>query len=83
MTPAMNGLVVLLLVVHVIVAIALIIFVLLHSGKGTGMSSMFSGVMPTTSVGTSIVEKNLNKITIGLAIVFATTLLALMVLYTP
>lgn len=79
----MNGLVVLLLVVHVIVAIALIIFVLLHSGKGTGMSSMFSGVMPTTSVGTSIVEKNLNKITIGLAIVFATTLLALMVLYTP
>lgn len=83
MTPAMNGLVVLLLVVHVIVAIALIIFVLLHSGKGTGMSSMFSGVMPTTSVGTSIVEKNLNKITIGLAIVFAVTLLALMVLYTP
>ncbi len=79
----MNGLVVLLLVVHVIVAIALIIFVLLHSGKGTGMSSMFSGVMPTTSVGTSIVEKNLNKITIGLAIVFAVTLLALMVLYTP
>ena len=79
----MNALVVLLLIVHVIVSIALIVFVLMHSGKGTGMSSMLGGVMPTTSVGTSIVEKNLNKITIGLAIVFAITLLALMVLYTP
>ncbi len=83
MTPAMNALVVLLLIVHVIVSIALIIFVLMHSGKGTGMSSMLGGVMPTTSVGTSIVEKNLNKITIGLAITFAVTLLALMVFYTP
>jgi len=79
----MNGLVVILLVLHVIVSFALIVFVLLHSGKGTGMSSMFSGALPTTSVGTSIIEKNLNKITVVLAVTFVVNLLLLMVLYTP
>lgn len=78
----MNGFVVILLIVHVIVSIALIIFVLLHSGKGTGMSSMFSGALPTTSVGTSIIEKNLNKITVVLAVTFVVTLLLLMIFYT-
>jgi len=78
----MNGFVVILLIVHVIVSIALIIFVLLHSGKGTGMSSMFSGALPTTSVGTSIIEKNLNKITVVLAVTFVITLLLLMIFYT-
>jgi len=79
----MSGLVVVLLILHVIVSVALIIFVLLHSGKGTGMSSMFSGMMPTTSVGTSIVEKNLNKITIVLSVIFGVNLLLLMVLFRP
>lgn len=79
----MNGLVVILLVLHVVVSFALIVFVLLHSGKGTGMSSMFSGALPTTSVGTSIIEKNLNKITVALAVTFVVNLLLLMVLYTP
>ncbi|MBS3974695.1 MAG: preprotein translocase subunit SecG [Actinobacteria bacterium] len=79
----MNGLVVILLVLHVVVSFALIVFVLLHSGKGTGMSSMFSGALPTTSVGTSIIEKNLNKITVVLAVTFVVNLLLLMVLYTP
>lgn len=79
----MNALVGIILVVHVIVSIGLIVFVLLHSGKGTGVSSMFSGVMPSTSMGTSIIEKNLDRITIGLAVVFSITLLLLMVLYNP
>lgn len=79
----MSPLIGIILVVHVIVSIGLIVFVLLHSGKGTGMSSMFSGVMPSTSSGTGIIEKNLDRITIGLAVVFTITLLLLMILYTP
>ncbi len=79
----MSALVGIILVVHVIVSVGLIAFVLLHSGKGTGVSSMFSGVMPTTSTGTSIIEKNLDRITIGLAVMFSVTLLLLMVLYAP
>lgn len=79
----MNVLVGLILMVHAVVCVGLVVFILLHSGKGTGVSSMFSGVMPTTSSGTGIIEKNLDRITIALAVVFAITNLLLMILYTP
>lgn len=79
----MNVLVGIILVIHVAVSIGLVVFILLHSGKGTGVSSLFSGAMPTTSTGTGIIEKNLDRITIVLASVFAVTLLLLMVLYHP
>ena len=79
----MNVFVGIIMVVHAAVSIGLVVFILLHSGKGTGVSSMFSGVMPTTSTGTGIIEKNLDRITIGLSLVFALTNLLLMILYTP
>lgn len=79
----MNVFVGLILVVHVTVSIGLVVFILLHSGKGAGVSQMFTGVMPTTASGTGIIEKNLDRITIVLASTFAVTLLLLMVLYNP
>lgn len=79
----MNVFIGIILAIHVLVSVGLVVFILLHSGKGTGVSSMFSGVMPTTSSGTGIIEKNLDRITIVLASVFAVTLLLLMVLYHP
>ncbi len=71
------------LIVHSLFAIGLIVFVLLHSGKGTGLSSMFGGMMPSTASGTGIIEKNLDRITIGLAVGFAVTSVLLMLLYRP
>jgi len=44
---------------------------------------MFSGVMPTTGSGTGIIEKNLDRITIVLAVVFTVTTMLLMLLYHP
>jgi len=67
------------LLTTVISAIAIIVFVLLHSGKGAGLSEMFGGMMPVTSTGTSIIEKNLDRITIVCAVVFGVSLLVLMV----
>ncbi|HZD60248.1 MAG TPA: preprotein translocase subunit SecG [Anaerolineae bacterium] len=64
-------------VIHVILAIGLIIAILLHSGKGTGLSSAFGGALPSTFSGTSIIEKNLNRITVGLASAFGVTTLIL------
>jgi len=55
--------------------------VLLHSGKGTGVSEMFGSVMAPTSSGTSIIERNLDRITIGFAVAFMVSLLVLMVIY--
>ena len=59
----------------------LIVFILLHSGKGTGLSDMISAAVYNTSTGTSIAEKNLDRITIVLAIVFMVTLIAMMVIW--
>lgn len=60
-------------------AIALIVLVLLHSGKGTGLSETFGGMQ--SSVGTGIIEKNLNRLTVGAAVVFVVTLVAFMFIW--
>ncbi len=53
---------------HFIVSIALIILVLLHSGREAGMGGM--GFVPTSQGGTHIVERNLTRVTIVVAFVF-------------
>ncbi len=80
-TSRVNAIVVLTLVVWFVSAIGLIIFVLLHSGKGTGLSEMLGGVMSPTASGTSIIEKNLDRITIGFAAAFMLSLIVLMIAY--
>lgn len=74
--------VIIIMVLHVAAAIGLIVFVLLHSGKGTGLSSMFGGLSSAAS-GTTIIEKNLDRITIALASTWAVTSILLMVFYRP
>ena len=69
------------LIVWAISSIGLIVFVLLHSGKGSGLSDMLSGSMSPTNTGTGVIEKNLDRITIGFAIAFGVSLLLLMVVY--
>ena len=81
-STGVSAFVYLLVVIHVLLAVGLIVFVLLHSGKGTGLSSMFGG-MQSSATGTSIIEKNLDRITIGLAVGWALTSLLLMMLYRP
>ncbi len=77
----MNWLVILFLVLLVVSGIGMIIFILMHSGKGTGISDMIASSMYSTQTGTSIIEKNLDRITIICAIVFMVSLLVLMVIY--
>jgi preprotein translocase subunit SecG len=56
------------IVIHLIAALFLVIFVLLHSGKGSGLSDMFGGTSGLSG-GTSV-ERRLDQITIVTAIVF-------------
>lgn len=77
----MNPLLILVLVVWAVSGVGLIVFVLLHSGKGTGVSDMIASSLYSTQTGTNIIEKNLDRITIIFAIVFMLSLLALMLLY--
>lgn len=69
------------LILLVVSGIGLIIFILLHSGKGTGISDMIASSVYSTQTGTSIVEKNLDRITIIFAVIFIVSLLVLMVIY--
>lgn len=69
--------VVLTIVIHVISSLSLIGLVLMHSGRGGGLSDMFGGGLGATAAGSTVVEKNLDRITIVVALVFAFATLAL------
>lgn len=66
--------------IDVIAAFALIVMVLLHSGRGGGLSDMFGAGMGSTAAGSTVVEKNLDRITIILSLIFGFCTLALALL---
>ena len=69
------------LVLLVLSGVGLVFFILMHSGKGTGISDAIASSMYSTQTGTSIIEKNLDRITIICAIVFMVSLLVLMIIF--
>lgn len=77
----MSPLLIILLILLLVSGVGLIVFILLHSGKGTGISDMIASSVYSTQTGTSIVEKNLDRITIVFAIIFMVSLIALMIVY--
>ena len=67
-----------LIVIHVFVSLLLTLFVLLHAGRGGGLSDMFGGAAGGGSMaGSTVVERNLDRITVATAIVFAFTTILL------
>lgn len=58
---------------QILSASVLVFLVLLHSGKGGGLSDMFGGGMGAQAAGSTVVERNLDRITILAALVFAFT----------
>ena len=77
----MNPFLIIMLILLVVSGLGLIVFILLHSGKGTGISDMIASSVYSTQTGTSIVEKNLDRITIIFAVVFFVSLIVLMIIY--
>jgi preprotein translocase subunit SecG len=58
-------------VLHLLISLSLIFLILLHAGRGGGMSDMFGGGMSSGSVGGStVVERNLDRLTVALSIAF-------------
>ncbi|MGH2768660.1 MAG: preprotein translocase subunit SecG [Actinomycetota bacterium] len=64
---------VVLLAIHVIASLLLILFILLHAGRGGGLSDMFGGGMGGSLSGSTVVERNLDRITVVTACVFTVT----------
>jgi preprotein translocase subunit SecG len=64
---------VLLLVLNLLV----IVLVLLHKGKGGGLSDLFGGGVSSSLGGSSVAERNLDRITIALLLIWSATIVAL------
>ncbi len=65
------------IVIEVLSALGLIFLILMHSGRGGGLSDMFGGAVGAATQGSTVVEKNLDRITVATALIFAFTTLTL------
>ena len=64
-------------VLLVISGLLLTLLVLLHKGKGGGLSDMFGGGMSSTMSGSSVAERNLDRFTVALGLVWGATVIGL------
>src|SRR4051794_6366597 len=55
----------------------LVVMILLHKGRGGGLSDMFGGGSSSSLGGSSVAEKNLDRITIGVALIWVACIIAL------
>lgn len=63
-------------VVLIITSVLLIVLILLHRGKGGGLSDLFGGGISSSIGGSSVAEKNLNRLTVGIGMVWAAAIVA-------
>ncbi|MHB1487059.1 MAG: preprotein translocase subunit SecG [Acidimicrobiales bacterium] len=59
--------------IHILVSLSLIVLILLHSGRGGGLSDMFGGSVGQAAAGSTVAEKNLDRLTVAIAVTFAFT----------
>ena len=71
--PTLTGV---LITVHLGISLLLVVLILLHSGRGGGLSDMFGG-MGSVAAGSTVVERNLDRITVAAVIAFGFTTLIL------
>ena len=73
----MDTLKIILQVVLVITSLANVMLILMHKGKGGGLSDMFGGGMSAAVGSSGVAERNLNRITVGVALVWTMTIVGL------
>ena len=70
-----------LLILWFISAIGTILLVLMHSGKGTGISDMIASSVYNAQAGTGVLEKNLDRLTLIFSLVFVGITVVFMITY--
>lgn len=58
-------------------SLMMIVLVLMHKGRGGGLSDMFGGGISSSLGGSSVAERNLDRITVGVALVWVVSIFAL------
>jgi preprotein translocase subunit SecG len=58
-------------------SLLMIVLVLMHKGRGGGLSDMFGGGVSSSLGGSSVAERNLDRITVGFAVIWSVCIVAL------
>ena len=77
----MSPLNIILLIIWALSCVSLIILVLMPSGKGTGVSDMIASSMYNSAAASGVWERNLDRLTVIAAAIFAATILIFMLTY--
>ncbi len=64
-------------IVLMITSVLMILMVLLHKGRGGGMSDMFGGGVSSSLGGSSVAERNLDRLTVGIGVIWFACVVAL------
>lgn len=76
-TPTVTVLTIVLEVLLVITSGILVLTILMHKGKGGGLSDMFGGGMSSSLGSSGVAERNLNRITVGSAVIWGIVIVLL------
>lgn len=68
-------------IVLIITSMLMVLLVLLHKGKGGGLSDLFGGGITSSLSGSSVVERNLDRLTVGTGIIWFVCIVVLGLLY--
>ena len=64
-------------IILMITSALMILMVLLHKGRGGGLSDMFGGGVSSSLGGSSVAEKNLDRLTVGIGVIWGACVIAL------
>jgi len=81
LVPLMTVPILIFSIVLVITSVVLALFVLMHKGRGGGLSDLFGGGISSSMGGSSVAERNLDRLTIIIAVVWLAAIVALGLLY--
>ena len=73
----MDGVRIFLDVLLVLSGLFLVLLILMHKGRGGGLSDMFGGGVSSSLGGSSVAERNLDRITVGIAVIWVVCIFAL------
>ncbi|WP_141586017.1 preprotein translocase subunit SecG [Actinomadura sp. WMMA1423] len=68
-------------IVLIVTSLLMVVLVLMHKGKGGGLSDMFGGGVSSSLGGSSVVERNLDRLTIGVGVIWFAAVIVLGLLF--
>ncbi|MDR1387652.1 MAG: preprotein translocase subunit SecG [Propionibacteriaceae bacterium] len=81
LVPLLSAPIIALTVILIISSLLLTAAILIHKGRGGGMSDLFGGGMSTSLGGSSVAERNLDRATVIVGLIWAACIIALLLLY--